>query len=253
MTYVISFEDYQPSQRHTSPATFWQTVTIQESSPDVAGEPTTWATIDALSVPTYTDQLEPPVFSFTTENGTQAPGWYRVVFSDAAGNEEFTQPIYYGGAYQFRPSTAEVAKLVPTRTRGDSMQDQDDFHENSRPTKEQVEALTVDAEAEVNNRLSSYSGAIPHKHHRKITYAMTLYAAMLVELTRYPEQIGTQRSAYDQIKKLYDEAMTQLEQALGIIPEGADTGTGAVVSGYGEPKYAFPEDRGGLVGWDTKF
>lgn len=254
MSYVISFEDYRPSQRETDPATFWQTVLIQESPPDADGEPGTWTQIDAKSVPTYLDQQAPPTFSFTTELGTQSPGWYRVIFVDASGNQEFTQPIYYGGAYNFRPATAEVAKLIPTRTRGDTMVDQDDFSANSRPTKEQVEGLTVDAEAEVNNRLSSYDGLIPTKHHRKISYAMTLYSAMLVELTRFPEQIGTQRSAYSHLKELYDESMTQLEQALGIIPEGAvDGGTGTVVSGYGEPKYSFPEDRGGLVGWNTKF
>jgi hypothetical protein len=66
-----------------------------------------------------------------------------------------------------------------------------------------------------------------------------LYTAMLVELSYFPNQIGSDRSPYEKYKELYDEGMEALTEA---IAENCDSGgDGLSVGGDGPmPSSSFP-------------
>jgi hypothetical protein len=74
---------------------------------------------------------------------------------------------------------------------------------------------------------------------------------MLVELTKFSEQVATGRSPYLHLKALFDEQLLEVrEDVRGIPAEGVDPGT---IPGFGEAQFTFPEDYGGMISWTTRF
>ncbi len=79
MTVVVSFDNYTPPARFDDLP--WTNVRIQEA-PLSTG---TWVQIDEQDLdPTDSDPSDPQARSFTTDLGTAAAQWYRVVWVDAA-------------------------------------------------------------------------------------------------------------------------------------------------------------------------
>jgi hypothetical protein len=92
----------------------------------------------------------------------------------------------------------------------------------TRPTEEQVQGLIDEAVAEVSSQL----GGNPCNE-RLVLRARTAaaqYAAMLVELSYFPEQVQSNRSPYAQIKELYDQGLKAL--AMSVSEECGGQGAG---------------------------
>lgn len=159
------------------------------------------------------------------------------------------------------PTSAQVAALLRTRTKSAAGQYADDFSATSTPTQAQVEALIevagglilpglgslADADLTDGCRAGVWSGA---------SSLVALGAAMLVEQGYWPEQIGqgdqtAARLIYDLLTgDIYDRIARAAAACRGETG-GGDEDVGG--SGYGSPAYAFPEDRGGLVGWGSRW
>lgn len=85
---VVTFLDYVPLEREDSLP--WTQARIDEGTSSDGP----WTTIDTITLdPVEPDPANPLPRSFTTALATLASGWYRVVFLDAAGDEEFTDPV----------------------------------------------------------------------------------------------------------------------------------------------------------------
>lgn len=107
------------------------------------------------------------------------------------------------------PTVAQVGSLLRTRTKGPNMEYLGTFTTETVPTEDQVESLIPQAVGEVEAR----TGEIPESLESRAGNVAALYAAMLVELSYFPEQVGSDVSPYDQLKELFDGAMEGLLSA----------------------------------------
>lgn len=115
----------------------------------------------------------------------------------------------------WRPSLPEVGALLRSRTRGgvaEGGQTLGTFTAETTPTADEVESLISYATSSVASRigLSPCTDALT----ARARGMAALYTAMLVELSYFPEQIGSDRSPYEKYKELYDEGMEALTEAI---------------------------------------
>jgi hypothetical protein len=111
MSEVVSFTDYRPVARYPPITTPWTQARIDEATADTGP----WTTIDTITLsPVDSDPTAPQARSFSTPNATLTSGWYRVVFLDAASNEDITSPVAHNspsGAPYF--TSAELRARYP--------------------------------------------------------------------------------------------------------------------------------------------
>lgn len=128
---------------------------------------------------------------------------------------------------EYTPSVKDVAEFIPARTKTRGGAEAGTFNpaasaENliTRPTAEQVTEKIGTALGRVSGVIGANVIATQWDSAKRVT---ALLAAMLVELGYWPEQINSGRSAYPQLKDLYDGMWGDLLNALGIStdPEGA--------------------------------
>jgi hypothetical protein len=121
-------------------------------------------------------------------------------------------------AVAVRPSVDDVASLLRARTKDTEGREVGTFTEETRPNAEQVEAQIDAAVGLMAMRLPSrwpevYSPAIR---------ALTAYrAALRIEKSYFPEQVRSDRSAYEQLKEEYTDDLTALLDALSGSSEDA--------------------------------
>ena len=124
-----------------------------------------------------------------------------------------------------RPSVADVASLIRARTKDSDGREVGTFNDDTRPTAAQVELHIDNAVALLAVRLPSdmpdaYVGSVK---------ALTAYrAALQIEKSYFPEQVRSDRSAYDQLREEYLDDLAALTEAL----EGAGGEDGAGTSGH---------------------
>ena len=104
------------------------------------------------------------------------------------------------------PANTDVASLLRARTFDQDSEQEGLFTENTRPTDVQVDGLIAQAAFVVEGRV----GTLSTERYGQARHAATLYAAMLVELSYYPEQSTEADSAYQRLKDLWDEAIAAL-------------------------------------------
>jgi len=228
---VVSFVDYQPLARYDGNP--WTKALIYESvsadGPWVLIETKTFADPDA-------DPTNPKVRNFTTELATLVEGWYYVEFEDATGDKSPTEPIHnvQDPAAGFLPLVSDVGAILRARTKDSNGNELGTFTTTTRPTFNQVQILISDAARDVTG-LVDYD--IPEESYPQARSVIALGAALLVELSYFPEQVASNRSPYDQLKALYDERLERLLTA--VTREQAEDATGDETSA-GSVHYAFP-------------
>lgn len=259
MSFVISFADYRPSPRNDGLK--WTQALIQEAPVGVAstGEPGSYTTIETKAVPAYTDATDPPVLNYTTELATQAPGWYRIIFQDATGDQEFTAPLFFAGANPVRPSTRDVAQYIKNRTVDRLNNYVGDFTDQTAVTKAEVEGIITKAQELTLRALDQDPNvAIPTESQAGVRSLIGILAAALVELTKFSEQIARGVSPYPFLKDLFDEQLVHLQTDLGVTPSTPGSGSGhltvwdLVATQNMESLYDFPIVPENVT-WTTKF
>lgn len=256
MSFVISIKNLRPSGRQDN--ILWTAATIEQSA-DADGVPTGgFSTVETFPITTYPDPTEPPTLALTTDQATAIPGWYRVKFTDPGPGIEYTAPLFFD-VNRYRPSTKRVASYIDNRTVDTNNNYQHDFTDTTIVTKDTVEELISTSEEYVLRKLDQDPNVvIPVESQQAVSNLIALYAAMLVELTKFSEQIQANRSPYPFLKQLFDEQWpTVVEDVTGIAPDTGTGGTSAtnvwdlVASGSQTVSFAFPTPD--LVNWDTKF
>lgn len=131
------------------------------------------------------------------------------------------------------PSVASVGALLRARTTGEGDTELGTFTTATRPTAAQVTELIMDAVGEVATQVGKLDQDCHTDLMRAKASTMAKYkAAMLIELSYFPEQVGAKNSAYDQYERLYDKGMGGLVEAVSEACGGTDDG-GSATGGSG--------------------
>lgn len=146
-------------------------------------------------------------------------------------------------ASDYTPTVASIGALMRARTKTKGGAEAGTFNpassvgtgEETRPTSEGVEE-------QIGTALGDISGIIgvdlEEKYVEPARRVAALRAALLIELSYFPEQVNSDRSPYDQLKVLYDEAWANLLASMGISLE-EDGGPATIEAGF--PSYGgFP-------------
>lgn len=230
---VITFVDYVPLARHDGKP--WTKANIYEAVVETGP----WDLIETIPlVPIDPYPNNPMIRSFTTELATLTQGWYMLEFEDATGDKSPTDPIHDvpNPAETYLPMVSDVGALLRARTKDTRGNELGTFTADTRPTFDEVLRLIDQAAGDVT-ALTDYD--IPKECYWQAAGVICLRAAMLVELSYFPEQVATNRSAYQHYKELYDD---MLERLIGAVErEAAEeiTGEQPPMSG-GVPQWGFP-------------
>jgi hypothetical protein len=164
------------------------------------------------------------------------------------------------------PATPDdVAALLRARTQDNTDVEVGAWTDETRPTLAEVERLLVMAQSIVVGQTGPLTPEVLvcASVNDILTQAATvvaLLAAMLVELSYFPEQVQSSRSAYEQYRDLFwgpDGKSGMIGDLVSAVHEciagGVEPDSG--VDGISVPpaSWAFPRDAGGMVGWKTKW
>jgi hypothetical protein len=120
----------------------------------------------------------------------------------------------------------DVAALLRARTKDSNGDELGTWTDDTRPTEAEVETLIALAGQYVNGAV----GGVIDPCAGSATSACALRAALLVELSYFPEQVRSDRSPYPELRELYDSAETALRSCVSA--GGAEGGEAGVGYGY---------------------
>lgn len=199
MPYVVSLAGYTPAPRSDGLA--WTQARLEES----ANRNGTYNAIQTFTLdPVDTDPASPLERAFTTEAATLPAGWYRIVFLDATGDQQPTDPVFAGSGT--RPTVQEVARLMPDRATATSGAGLPNFDDTTEPTDDAVDGLIDIVLDSVDPHVPSGATAEVQRAARNV---VTLTVAILTE-TGY---FGEQRDVNDAKVRVW-EAMLTSNQAI---------------------------------------
>jgi hypothetical protein len=115
-------------------------------------------------------------------------------------------------AITYTPTTGDVARFLRARTKDTTTgTEYGDFTANTRPTADEVADLIADASASVAAHVGT---EIPTDKDWLAQRVVAIRAAMLVELSYFPEQTNGDDTVYTHLADLYSEALASLTSAL---------------------------------------
>lgn len=168
------------------------------------------------------------------------------------GTDPPVDPLY--------PSVDDVGAILRARTQDDDDVEVGTFTPDTRPTDAEVTRLikmaagvVYGATGPMDDETLICGSADDLREGAK--WWISMLAAMLVELSYFPEQIDEDRSAYEHYKALWDDDMMGFGVFRSAVIECGGTGPGPDDAGGGSqtPSWAFPVDVGGMVGWATRW
>lgn len=140
------------------------------------------------------------------------------------------------------PSVDDVAALVRARTKTAFGGEEGTFTRDTRPTADNVEGLIAQAAGDIISELSSYGLEVCEAIEVDAAGTCCLKAAMLVELSYFPEQSAdNEKSPYLAYEKMYNRRIDSL------LRRAKDQCGGAGIEA-GLAQYAFPERVEGVEG-----
>lgn len=137
----------------------------------------------------------------------------------------------------YRPTVAQVGAILRARTVAGMSGEQGTFTADTRPTADQVETLIDLALADVSIRVGA---DVPDETWGSLASVVALRAAMRVELSYFPEQIGTNRpSPYVALADVYERELAAAVEGVRQAGSGDDSGS---VDDAKLPRYASEPD-----------
>jgi hypothetical protein len=115
------------------------------------------------------------------------------------------------------PSVNDVAELLRARTKNSSGFELGTFTDDTRPTSAQVIGLARAAAVDIQARLGPNPPAGIEDAARGVA---TVLAAMMAELSFFPEQVQSNRSPYDQLAALFTTRLQALTDWAGSLAPG---------------------------------
>lgn len=164
------------------------------------------------------------------------------------------------------PATPDdVAALLRARTQDDTDVEVGHWTDTTRPTQAEVERLLAMAQAIVLGQTGPLTPEVlvcvsVDDIMTQAATVVALLAAMLVELSYFPEQVQSTRSAYEQYRDLFWGPDGKSGMVGDLVASVAECVAGGVepdpeVADASVPPaaWAFPVDGGGMVGWQTRW
>lgn len=133
----------------------------------------------------------------------------------------------------YTPTLVPVGALLRTRTRDTNGNELGTFTANTRPTDGQVTELINTAVGDLSTAVGS---DLAPEFHSSARAAAAYRAAMLVEISYFPEQVAAGRSPFEQLRQLWLDAL----KALRIAVEEAGTDIPGTEGSDPRSAYAFP-------------
>lgn len=233
--YTHSFASVRPRARYDKNP--WTRITIAEAS---TRNGTYTDLVTSTLTPAETDAAEPVTRNITLTGATLPAGWYRITFTDAAGEMDVFEPVFAGPAT--RPTVQEVARLMPDRATAASGAGLPNFDTTTEPTATAVDGLIDIVLDSVDPHVPAGASAEVERAARNV---VTLTVAILTE-TGY---FGEQRDVNDAKVRVW-ETMLRSNQlildaaAQGDEPGGVRFGSLGVVS----PTVGAWQRQAGLIG-----
>lgn len=209
MSYVRSFEGYTPPPRYDEAADPFTEVVVEEAQTRDG----TFAAIATFNLdPVDTDPADPQERSFTTDAAQFNPGYYRLVWKDAAGQESTTGVQKAPSLPSWAPSLKQVGGLVRARTKeaGSLGREAGTFNENTRPTGAEVEGFIATGCRRVAGSIDGEPCS--EELAEDAAEAAAIYAAMLVETSLGGESKSP--GMFDNLEKLWKDAIKALAGAV---------------------------------------
>jgi hypothetical protein len=164
------------------------------------------------------------------------------------------------------PATPDdVAALLRARTQDSTDVEVGAWTADTRPTLDEVERLLAMAQSIVLGQTGPLNPEVlvcvtADDIMTQAATCVALLAAMLIELSYFPEQVQSTRSAYDQYRDLFwgpDMKSGLIGDLVASVSEciagGVEPDPGEGDASVPRASYAFPVDTGGMVGWQTKW
>ena len=237
---VVTLTDFSPIPRYDGDP--WTKALIEEG-PSETGP---WTSLgEQVLSPVDTDPTNPAARSFTLDNATLNEGWYKVTFKDATNAmQQPVAPVHNvpDETAAYLPLVSDVGALLRTRTKDTLGHELGTFTANTRPTYEQAKRLIDQAADEITSDLDT---DIPEGAWRYVKNAITIVAAMKIELSFFSDQVNNNRSVYPQLAQSLADVMLKVEKAVIRETEEAERGE---FSNAVKPSYSFPEP----TGWETR-
>lgn len=160
----------------------------------------------------------------------------------------------------YLPSVDDIGALLRARTQDNTDQEVGTFTPDTRPTDDQVTRLIAQAANVVfasTGPLDDLACSGADKIIQASNYLISLLAAMLVELSYYPEQVRSDRSAFQGYFDIFTGNLTGMPALIDAVAEckggEIEPDQPGSADGYKKPVWAFPVDEGGLIGWQTRW
>jgi hypothetical protein len=211
---VVSFADVQPQPRYDGRP--WTAAYIYEAAASTGP----WTLIDTIQMSVLpdgvdTDPTSPQSRNLTTLNATLNQGWYEIAFFDGSNTSPPSDPVQNapGVGDEIRPTVDDLGKLMRARTvtAGSGGGEAGTFNDLTRPTGDEAQMLLTQA---VNGVLMEIGVDIPPAYYAQTRWVSMLYAAMLVELTFYRNEVNRDQSSYQQYEQLYTTQLAALKRAI---------------------------------------
>ena len=207
--YVVSFPTVAPRPRHDQVT--WTTILVEEA-PAKDGPWTERARADIA--PLDEDPANPSERDITLRGAQLEAGWYRITFLDAAGNSSAIPAIYRGDSWT--PTVAQVGALLRARTADHAGVELGTFTPDTRPTGSEagrlIDAAVQEIAAQIGNDPAAKVAADRRDDVRGMAnHAAALRAAVLIETSYFPEQVGAGASGFLQHRGLSDELIAAIK------------------------------------------
>lgn len=128
-----------------------------------------------------------------------------------------------------RPTVDQVARWIRARTKDDNQNEVGTFDDVTRPTAEQVEGHIDDAVAFVGLRLPALAD-IPDELVPAVVSVTALEAACEIEKSYWPEQVLSDRSSYEHLRRECDQALDLLAEQAQAAAGGTEYTSGGAAS-----------------------
>lgn len=155
---------------------------------------------------------------------------YEVVWLN--GSVETTEDLHVSGtvpAASLVPDLADVGALLRARTVDDNGNELGTFTSATRPTNTEVLSLIDDAVRDVRRHVGPALDTTEDDNLLASAKKLAaIRAAMLVELSYFPEQVADDQSPYGRYKEMWDEGIASLAASLTSDP-GDVQGVGSII------------------------
>lgn len=211
---LITLADFRPSPRADEIA--WTEARIEEA--EGPPEEAVFTELKTVALDSLDENpARPALRSFTVSTDKE---WLRIVFLDAAKNEDEPSPLAAVEGPQFRPTVAQVSAILRARTYDENSDEAGEFNGETRPTDTEVERDLIPKACQ---DVALSVGRVPGELLDMARGVAGVSTAAEIERSYLPEQNELGAAVYQTLRFSFDEEIDKLcrEMQWWYLNEGA--------------------------------